>query len=510
MSSSSAIGDLLKGSSIILLGTVVGNFLGLLGQVLIIRSLSPVEFGEIILAFTIVSMVSTLSLLGIPEGITRLVAANDGQTSGYVSGGLSISIITGVTGALLMILFRGKLASLMEEPSLTSLLLILAVYVVFSSLASACVGALRGYQLYAAAVLSERILSKLVTIALFLVTSYLGMEYLGAVLYWLIAPFLIVILSIYALIIKSNFQIPEYKMIKEQTSELVSFSWPLAFESGFVLLMSKLDVVFLGLLATSSSVGLYRSVQPISTSLLMILTAIVFVYLPIATRSYADEDIETLKNLYNVSTKWIVHLTLPPILLLILFSDEIISILYGNSYTPAAIALSILALSALLRIYVGPNGATIKAIDRTRINLISSSCGVLANVVFNVVLIPEYGITGAAIATMIGYAIYNSIEVTVIYLEVGIHPFSKESTVPALVTLLVVGVLSYIFNSSPGGMVVIAASGVTIALLHLLIIYLTGGIQEEDMILIHATEDKIGESIITKRLKLIIRSRTNQ
>lgn len=505
MPQNSALQNLMKGSGIILIGTAIGKFLGLVGQILIIRSLPPSEFGQIMLAFTIVSISSTLFLIGIPDGITRLVAAENDHDSGYVIVGLLIASGAGIIGGAVIILLRNDISNIMQEPKLASLLIVFAIYIIFKPLSSSFVGSLRGYEMYQSSVITERILPVVLGLGVILTAKVIGHQYTGAILYFLLPPIVISVVGCAILASGQSFKANKNFDIISRYRELISFSWPLALESGFIVMMANLDIIFIGYYLSTSSVGLYRSVQPIASSLLMLLTAVVFVYLPIATKAYTNNRFDELDSIYSISTKWIINLSLPPILLLIFFSKDIISILYGNSYTPASIALSILAVSAFLRIFVGPNGATIKAINRTKVDLISSIFGVIVNIILNIVLIPNYGIMGAALATTIGYTAYNGIEVFVIYTEVGIHPFAWESLIPTSLTVVGVGIFSYLGTSLVLNIYGLIFAGLIISLVHLFSIFVAGGFQEEDILLIEAIENRIGVSPITMYLRNKVR-----
>lgn len=510
MMSNNGLISIIKGAGVILSGKVLARGLGFIGQILIIRSLSPAQFGEISLAFTVATMASTLLLLGIPEGITRLISANEEQAAEYITGGLLLSSLAGIVGAIIIYLLRQKIAFLMDKPVLMNLVGVFLIYVIVRPFANSSIGVLRGFQMYKPIILSQKLLPKIISITLFLGASIIGFEYWGAIIYWAGAPLFVSLFSSYYIYKKTSFSSIEYDEIKNCTKNLVLFSWPLALQTGFVLLMSHLDILMIGYFSSSSDVGLYRSVQPLAVIALLLLTSIVFVYLPVATQYYTKNNFKALKIIYSISTKWVVHFSLPVIVILVFFSDDVITIFYGTSYTPAALPLSVLAISAFLRIFVGPNGATIKAINKTRVDLFSSILGVFINGTLNILLIPRYGIIGAAIATTLGFLSFNSAELIVIYIETGINPIISETILPVAATTVLSGLLSYSLPGGRLGLIPLLVVGISVSLLHLGSIYFLRGFQQEDIFLVEAIEEEIGSSLITEQIRNVIDSQINE
>jgi O-antigen/teichoic acid export membrane protein len=110
----------------------------------------------------------------------------------------------------------------------------------------------------------------------------------------------------------------------------------------------------------------------------------------------------------------------------ILYPQAVISGFIGTKYLPASGALIILSLAMFSRILVGPNSETARAIDLPKIDLKSSIGGININIILNILLVPVFGIAGAAFATLLGYLVYNLSVNTFIYKYINIHPFSID------------------------------------------------------------------------------------
>ncbi|MDK9719226.1 MAG: polysaccharide biosynthesis C-terminal domain-containing protein, partial [Trichlorobacter sp.] len=90
---------------------------------------------------------------------------------------------------------------------------------------------------------------------------------------------------------------------------------------------------------------------------------------------------------------------------LCLFSNTVITLLYGKAYAGAAIVLSVYVMSGIFVMvgHVREYWVTVENI--TRLSLYSTSLGALVNIILNLVFIPRYGAVGAAYATLFALVI---------------------------------------------------------------------------------------------------------
>jgi O-antigen/teichoic acid export membrane protein len=254
-------------------------------------------------------------------------------------------------------------------------------------------------------------------------------------------------------------------------------------------LMTNLDVILIGYFLSSSSIGFYRSVQPLSRGLTLFLGAFTFLYLPIATDYFESGNHTEMDRIYKASTKWILFVTYPLALLFVFFSPEVILTLYDERYLPASTALSVLAIGMFLRAVVGPNGATIKAINKTKIDLLASIVGLVTNLLLNIYLIPKFGFVGAAIATSFSFLAFNLVDSLVVYLTIGVHPFSIhvfKQLVPSGIGAWYLSTTDFI-TPGLGNLILL---GVILTVFHLLSYFLTGSLDRDDVIVIEFIENK--------------------
>ncbi|WP_380677667.1 flippase [Salinigranum sp. GCM10025319] len=490
-----ALSGLAKSAAIVFLGTGLGRLLSLLGQVLIVRSLTPTSFGHVALAYTVVSMAGGLALLGVHEGVTRLMSAEQSPRyrrhvlrSGYV-----FALVGSVAVAVLLYLARFRLGGYLNDERLPALLIRFLPYLVAYAIARVSFGALRAHKRSLAAVVSRDFGPRIGALLLFGAFAYTGEAFFGAIVYWVVTPVLMACFAGYYLHRELTMpSVLSHLPDRETTRELWSFSWPLAIGASFFLILSNVDVLMIGYFMQPRSVGLYRAIQPLRQVTTFVLVAFTFLFLPLATEYYDDGNLDALDRFYTVTTKWVVAATFPSVLVFTLFAPDVVRVFFGGEYTPAAPALAVLTAGLFVRAIVGLNGDMTKAIDRPKIELYSVAVAVVINVVLNALLIPPYGIVGAAAATVVGYVVYNVLEVGAIYWAVGSHPFSLDSVKPLVPTLLFALGIVRLSEGVGLSLPVLVGIGVLVSMVHLVSMVLTRSLGREDLLLFEQFEDRTG------------------
>jgi O-antigen/teichoic acid export membrane protein len=135
------------------------------------------------------------------------------------------------------------------------------------------------------------------------------------------------------------------------------------------------------------------------------LSSLVSVIFPYVSALNARGNLASLRKLYSYASKYVVALSAPPYLFVILFSRQILRIWLGYDFADKGwLVLSLLAGSSLLGIWTMVPANTVFGTGNTKIAAIFSSIVVGLNLLFSVLLTREMGIRGAALAVLISAA----------------------------------------------------------------------------------------------------------
>lgn len=189
-----------------------------------------------------------------------------------------------------------------------------------------------------------------------------------------------------------------------RAKELLRNSWPLIFSGIVIMMYMKIDQIMLGEMIGDEAVGIYSSAVRLSEAWYFIPTAIVVSVFPgIIEAKRVSESLyhEHLQKLYNIMTWIAISIAVPTTF----FSNQIIDLLFGAKYYSAGTVLSIHIWSGIF-VFLGVASYNyLLAENYTLISFFRTFLGAVVNIILNLVLIPLYGVNGAAIATLIAYFI---------------------------------------------------------------------------------------------------------
>ncbi len=188
---------------------------------------------------------------------------------------------------------------------------------------------------------------------------------------------------------------------RAQVRDLVATSWPLVIAGLSMIVYMRIDQIMLAAMMGDAGVGLFSAAVKISEALYFIPTAAMATVAPALTaahrRSAAEHDRQTLQVM-----RVLVWIALAVALVFACFSRLIILKLYGPAYAPAAAVLSIHAWIGVLMSINCVSSQWLVNEGYFHYNMYQTLAGAVANIVLNLLLIPRYGIIGAALASCAG------------------------------------------------------------------------------------------------------------
>ena len=219
-----------------------------------------------------------------------------------------------------------------------------------------------------------------------------------------------------------------FRLFKKQNGDLIlsndtnSFSYsfiahksyPMAISSLAIFLMMTFDIVFLKKFKGDETVAYYAIAMKLVSILFMINNSVyISVSLKIA-QLYTDNNKKELSKALKQSARMIVALTLPVVLFVCLFSENILYF-FGENYTQSKQALLILMVGQLFASFFGVSAIYLNMTGRQSIFQIVLIFAVVLNLILNIILIPVYSMTGAAIAFVSSLLFWNIITAIIVY-----------------------------------------------------------------------------------------------
>ena len=363
---------------------------------IITRSIGTYSFGQMNYAVAFVSLFSVLTSLGIDRIIVKDVV--DDHENYKLT--LGTSFYLKLAGSLLLVI-ASVLTSMIildSDPVNTRLIFIFSLSSVFQT------SEVIEYWYQSRLNSKDIVLVKLIAFA---ISSFLKIVVVLATHNVMYLAFIYLIESlISALLLFMLFKIQHGGFLcyfsKDKAKQLLEQGMPLLFASLFVTIYMKIDQVFLQYLSDSTSVGLYSAAVRISEIPFFIGTTVATAAFPLiiqAKKLSPNEYTHRFRLLLSV----MVYLAAVIALLFYFFSDTLILIVFGNDFIAASEILKV-HIWSLLFVFLGlAQSIWLIGEGQTKLSFIFTVFGAAINVILNLILIPIYNGSGAAIATVISY-----------------------------------------------------------------------------------------------------------
>lgn len=182
--------------------------------------------------------------------------------------------------------------------------------------------------------------------------------------------------------------------------------------SGFHLLLSgmmsilymKVDQLMIGKIIGDYEVGIYSVAVRISELFYMIPTAVCSSLLPVLI-ARKKEDQHSYEELFKLMYSFLFWFSAAFSILISIFGNFIINLLYGVEYTGSSIIL-VIHVWAGIAVSIGIASSQYLIIEnKTKYSFYRTLIGLVSNLILNLLFILQYGGKGAAIASLVSYTI---------------------------------------------------------------------------------------------------------
>jgi len=388
--------EVTSGSFLLSAGDLFAKAIAALGSMFIARLLCPSDYGLISVALIFPTMLSGLTDLGISQALIRFTASSKPER--YIAAGIFFKLVAGTFSALLIYFFAGPIASLvLVRPYLEPFLKVLSVYIVSNVVLGSVTSTLVGLGRYGINAILQVVQNTLrVIVTLFLILS--GMGLYGAILGFSVSYAISSVLAFAILWRYSGLPItqPNVTALKP----MLLYSLPLYAPVLLSLPLSQYYNLLLAWFVTNDQVGNYSIALNLLTPLALVggsvSTAIFSAYSKSPKR---DKSGATL----NKTILYTTIIMTPISLSLIVLSQPITYIIYGESYGLAPQYLSLLALGGLYSVlgsYV--IDSYFKSAGATTRNLQVSLVGTAVAAPFALPMVMHFGIAGSIASGLTG------------------------------------------------------------------------------------------------------------
>ena len=213
---------------------------------------------------------------------------------------------------------------------------------------------------------------------------------------------------------------------RDTLNTIIKYSWPLTLSGLLLSLSSRFDVFSVGYFLSVSELGLY-SIAILNSTIFVIAGYMVNeVFLPIGSSLTGQGNKKELALLYKTAVRWSFYVLYPLAILLIARAGTFLKFAFGSGYVDASVAMQILMAGYMVTIIEGPWGAMVLAQELTSLTLIVRPVLVGITILSNILLVPAFGLIGAACAMALSKITVTALRLYLLKKKANIHPLSRE------------------------------------------------------------------------------------
>lgn len=371
---------------------------GLFVSVWVARYLGPEQFGLLsyVLAFT--AIFGSIAKLGLDSVLISKLVNDPAKRDIYLGTAFWLKVL----GAFIAMGFIAVIVPFTNNDTTTNMFIfIIAAGMIFQSF--------EVVEFYFQSQVRAKIVStcKVIQLALSALIKIYFVLIGGELIYFvLIAAFDIFALAVsYSIAYKSSGNRTFYKYFDLSVAKkLLNTSWPLIFSGVVIMIYMRIDQIMIKEMLGEYEVGIYSAAVRLSESfhfLPMMIAASLFPAIVKSKQQGKEIFKQRMQRLYTLMF-WLAFAIILPLTFL---SDRLIVTIFGEPYQAAGQVLLVHVWASIFVFWGVASSKWFLVENLQLIALANVVCGVAVNLFLNYKLIPVYGGVGAAVATLISYAV---------------------------------------------------------------------------------------------------------
>lgn len=447
-------------------GTFGALLLGVLITPLLVRILGSESYGDYAFVISVFAILTTFARAGISAGIRKYIAEDrpdprwrDHVFAFYARAGIALA--AAVCAIIVLFALVGPVDRLFGA-GFWLYFLLLAAMVAADQLFYISRYTLMGLHLER---LSEplAVLKKLVFGVLGLSLAYVGFDVAGVLAGTAIASLVGAVVATWLLRAHVDLAAILQPVPSDfSRMDLITFN---VNNTVFILLTISLynvDLLLLQPIAGSHETGLYKAALVVAEFLWLVPNAIQVVFIHSTSELWSNDAIAEITDMVSRATRYTLVFTLLLAIGLASVGAEFVRLYFGAGFADAVMPLLLLLPGVIGFAVARPIFAVGQGKGELRSLIVATGAAATINLVLNVVLIPRYGMNGAAVATSIGYG-SMVISHGIIARRIGYDPFADirigRIAITAGLTAPIVFALGYVVSHPVVSLVVVPPVG---------------------------------------------------
>ena len=393
MSHLSTVQRVAKNTGVIITGNIAFRLISLFVTIYLARYLGTAEFGKYSFVFAYLAFFGVISDLGFRAILVREMSRDSSLAPKLIGNAYIIRLILTVFAVVLPIIIITQTSYPSDTITYVCIAAFTLLFMSFSNLYTTIFQTNLRMEYDIIAKLTFKILSAGL---IFLIIFSRGT--LTQIILALVFSEMVRTLISYSFARK--FVKPQFEVDFGLWKHLLKEALPLALSSVIWIIYSQIDIVMLSLMKGDAAVGIYSAAYRLFEPLIFIASALMLSLFPIMSKYYKNSKERLIKS-YELSVKYLLIIALLIAISITFVADKIILLIYEIEFTESATVLQILIWGLVFIFQYRVFLELLIAIDKQKLNTLSTGICAIINVTLNFILIPILSYNGAAIATLI-------------------------------------------------------------------------------------------------------------
>ncbi|MEW8354650.1 MAG: flippase [Candidatus Thiodiazotropha sp.] len=406
---------------------VIGTGIAFIVQIILARVLGADQYGAYIYILAWINVVALIAKLGFDTLLVRMVSAYKikekwSHLKGIIVRSTQISLAFSIFLSLVVYVLFSEFTDLIEPEHKLPFLIGLCLVPILT-LTGLRQGTLQALKEIPKSQIPEAIIRPFFLL-LFFSSIYLlidnGISATEALLANIAAASVAFAIGTYWLI----GSIPqETKHVKPafETNEWLKISIPLLVISGLHMILGQTDILMLGALLNTEATGVYGAASRVAGLVSFGLVAVNSIVAPLISEYYAQKSMADMQRMITISANGIFAFAAVASAVLIVAGPTLLSI-FGEEFVVGYNPLIILLIGQIVSSLAGSVGFLMVMTGNQKKASAIIFYGAIANIILNYILIPIYGVVGAAIATSVSTVFWNLLMLCQVVKTLRINP----------------------------------------------------------------------------------------
>lgn len=379
---------------------------------------------------------------GVRQGISKSLAVDRYKSSDVIKKGMTLQTIFSIILAIFNFILAPYFAKAFGNENYSEYIRLISILIPLTAIYFAFVGGLNGSKLFLREAIIISIYPMLRLLAIPIAAVFKGDKPAGVIIGFSLASLMSAIISGIFLLTRKRADrektenIPMKKMVNVSVEFIIFFA--------AITIVLNLDTFYLQYVRKDNTLtGLYTGVHTFSLVPYYLISAFYLVILPFIVENYAKGKIEEVKGVISKNFNLIFVFILPITVLISITAPTLLSCFYSPEYYVAGNALRILCFGTFLLSIFAVLNVILNGMNCKKLTRILSCVTVVLDLVLLQVLIPEWGIVGAAVATSVSSVVGCVVSIIYLLHKIG-NPFDIKTIIKSICLCTVFGIIAEI------------------------------------------------------------------